>query len=152
MNDFSTCTKMSRRTETEGLIPKCPVCGSRTLTSRRVRILGWLLILCGIILVGMMGTIMWNLSPSLSHPGEEIAGGSTFTGTAEQASFVLQLFWLVIVFGALCTVNGVWQIAKGKRNIVFMVATLLLAGAIYFTGKETKYVLGDEPAQIQPGA
>lgn len=151
MNDFSTCTKMSCRTETEGLVPKCPVCGSRTLTSRRVRILGWLLVGCGIILVGMMGTIMWFLAASLSHPGQEI-NGQTFNGTAEQANFVLQLFWLVAVFGVLSLVNGIWQIAKGKRNIVFMIATLLLAGLIYFTGKETKYVLGDESAQIQPGA
>lgn len=151
MNDFSTCTKMSCRTETEGLVPECPVCGSRTLTSRRVRILGWLLVGCGIILVGMMGTIMWFLAASLSHPGQEI-NGQTFNGTAEQANFVLQLFWLVAVFGVLSLVNGIWQIAKGKRNIVFMIATLLLAGLIYFTGKETKYVLGDESAQIQPGA
>lgn len=151
MNEFSTCTKMSCRTETEGLVPKCPVCGSRTLTSRRVRILGWLLVACGIILVGMMGAIMWFLSPSLSHPGQEI-NGQTFNGTTEQANFVLQLFWLVAVFGVLSLVNGIWQIAKGKRNIVFMIATLLLAGLIYFTGKETKYVLGDESAQIQPGA
>lgn len=151
MNDFSTCTKMSCRTETKGLVPKCPVCGSRTLTSRRVRILGWLLVGCGIILVGMMGTIMWFLAASLSHPGQEI-NGQTFNGTAEQANFVLQLFWLVAVFGVLSLVNGIWQVAKGKRNIVFMIATLLLAGLIYFTGKETKYVLGDESAQIQPGA
>ena len=102
---------------------------------RTVRRLGWVLLLLGLFLVGLMGTITWNLYPSMTHPGVADAGGSTFTGTTQQARDALQLFGMVMAFGLLSTVNGLWQIATGRRNLAFVGVTLVLAAALYFAAR-----------------
>ncbi len=56
-----------------------------TQPSTNIRRRGWLQLLLGLFLVGMMGTITYNLAPGLLFPGERLADGLQFTGTAEQA-------------------------------------------------------------------
>lgn len=137
MAETSTCTSRHCRTVTPGIVDKCPACGARVMTSRRFRILGWVLIALGAFLVLFMGFITMAMYPTLSRPGISAPGESGWTGTAEQARAVLQIFWLVIGFGALCVVNGIWQVATGRRNVILMVATLLVAAVLAFQTWET---------------
>ncbi|MGE0179691.1 MAG: hypothetical protein AB7O91_07725 [Sphingomonas sp.] len=148
MADTSTCTARRCGAVTPGLVANCPTCGAQTVTSRRIRLLGWLLVGCGIILVGLMGYITLAMYPTLIRPGEDVGEAGRFAGTADQARMVLNLFRIVIGFGALCIVNGLWQIVTGRRNILFVVVTLLAAAALIITAWETTTALeqGDEGA------
>lgn len=129
MADFSTCTSRSCKTVTPGIVDKCPVCGARVQTSRRIRILGWLSIACGLFLIAMMGYITLAMYPSLTDTG--VSGdGRRWTGTAEQARMALNLFYLVIGFGVLATAAGVWMVVTGRRHILITVVTLLVAAVL----------------------
>jgi hypothetical protein len=102
---------------------------------RTIRRLGWLLLVLGLFLVGLMGTIIWRMYPSMSHPGIPDASGSTWTGTAAQGHDALQLFGLVIAFGVVSVLNGVWQIATGRRNLLFVAVTVALVAVMYLFGR-----------------
>jgi MFS family permease len=97
-----------------------------------VRGLGWLQLLIGLFLVGLMGTITYNLAPSLLSPAAP-ADGSRFTGTPEQALVILGLFGLVIAFGVGSIASGLWQIATGRRNKWIFIAMLALFVVVMLT-------------------
>lgn len=137
MADTSTCTSWRCGVVTPGLVATCPTCGARAVSSRRIRILGGVLIGLGLLLVGLMGAITYSLYPTLTRPGVDISGAGRWTGTAEQAAMVLNLFWIIIGFGALCIVGGVLQIVTGRRNRIVMVLALLGAATILLYGWET---------------
>ena len=130
MAEFSTCTARSCKTVTPGIVDKCPVCGNRVVTSRRIRVLGWLSIACGVILVGLMGYITVALSPTLTHAGVDMGEMGRWNGTAEQARMVLILFYLVIGFGVLAMLAGAWMVATGRRHIAITIVTLAAAGIL----------------------
>jgi len=98
-------------------------------TPRTIRALGWLLLACGVFLVGLMGYLWTVLAPAMAHPGD-LAGGTTFTGTAEQARTILTVFGAVIVFGLGSIAYGLWMIVTGRRSIAMMIAVLALAAAL----------------------
>jgi MFS family permease len=98
-------------------------------TPRTVRALGWLLLACGIFLIGLMSYLWTVLAPAMAHPGD-LTGGTTFTGTAEQGRTILTVFGAVIVFGLGSTVYGLWMIVTGRRSIAMMIAVLVLAAAL----------------------
>ncbi|GAA0299693.1 hypothetical protein GCM10009087_06890 [Sphingomonas oligophenolica] len=108
-------------------------------TPKMVRRLGWFLLLVGLFLVALMGTITWNMAPSLLRP---YAPGSNFTGTAEQAHMILRLFAIVIIFGVGTMINGIWQIATGQRNRWITIATLGLAVVLFVVAWTTNRGLG----------
>lgn len=137
MADFSTCTSRTCRAVTPGIVDKCPTCGARVQTSRRIRILGWLSIACGIFLIGLMGYITLAMYPSLTHTGVETGDGGRWTGTAEQAQMALNLFYLVIAFGVMAVAAGIWMVITGRRHIAITVATLLVAAILLFQTWET---------------
>jgi MFS family permease len=87
------------------------------------RLRGWLQLLSGLILVGLMGTITYNLAPQMLRPGVA-AGGGGFTGTAEQGLLILGLFGFLITFGLGSVASGLWQIATGRRNKWIFALTL----------------------------
>jgi hypothetical protein len=156
MADFSTCASRSCRAVTPGIVDKCPVCGARVQTSRRIRILGWLSIACGLFLVAMMGYISMEMYPTLSNPGASVDGGH-WTGTAEQARMALNLFYLVIGFGVLATAAGSWMMITGRRHIAITIVTLLVAAILIFQTWETTAALkqaeeeAEEPRRyVQP--
>ena len=124
MPETSTCFSLACRQTVDGTVEKCPKCGSKMRTPNHVRRLGWFLLVIGLFLVGLMGTVTWNLAPSLLHP---YAPDSNYTGTAEQARSILWLFTVVIVFGLGTMVNGTYQIVTGQRNRLITFATLGLA-------------------------
>jgi len=152
MADFSTCTSRTCRVVTPGIVDKCPTCGARVQTSRRIRMLGWASIACGLFLVGLMGYVTLAMYPSLTNPGASIDGGR-WTGTAEQARMALNLFYLVIGFGMLALAAGVWMVITGRRHILITVVTLLAAGVLIFQTWETTASLkqareAEEPRRI----
>lgn len=113
---------------TPEVVNKCPKCGKRLRTAKQVRVLGWLQLAIGIFLVGLMGTITYNLAPLMLGAGDT-TDGSRFTGTPEQAQLILGLFGMVIVFGLGSIANGLYQIKTGRRNkwlFVFMVVLFVV--------------------------
>jgi hypothetical protein len=102
--------------ETVESLTKCPTCGRKLLSTKLVRRLGWAQLLVGVFLVGFIAIIIANIAPGMLNPGVPDASGSRFTGTREQGQIVLALLGVIIVFGLTSFVNGVWQIATGKRN------------------------------------
>ena len=107
-----------------------------TPNPRTVRRLGWVLLAAGLFLIGLMGTITWRMYPSMSHPGVADLSGTTFTGTPAQARYALQLFAGVIAFGVVSALNGVWQIATSRRNLLFAGATLVIGAALFLAGQQ----------------
>ena len=129
MPAVSTCLAPSCRTKVEGTVAICPNCGKRMRTPRSVRIAGWVLVACGVFLVGFMSYLWSVLAPLMSHPGNTTAG-ATFTGTAEQAQTILNVFGAVIVFGLGSLAYGLWMIVTGRRSIALMIGLLVLAAAL----------------------
>lgn len=115
---------------------------NQTLSPTSIRRRGWLLLLIGLFLIGLMGTITFNLAPGLLFPGETLADGSRFTGTAEQAQFIFGIFALVIMFGVMSATSGLWQIVTGRRNKTLVVVMLVLFVALLIAGWVTRRVLG----------
>jgi hypothetical protein len=130
MADRSTCLSPLCGITVEGDARKCPQCGWAMRGSRNIRTRGWVLLACGLFLVLFMGAITWNMLPTLLYPERAIEVG-TFTGTPEQARTFLNLFLLVIGFGALGTVNALYMIATGRQNRWFVIATLALAAILF---------------------
>jgi hypothetical protein len=85
--------------------------GGPMRTAKQVRRAGWMQLLAGLILVGTMGTITFNLAPRLLRVGE---GGERFKGTPQHGLLVLGLFGFVIVLGLTGVVSGLWQIKTGR--------------------------------------
>ena len=133
MADTSTCLSPLCGVTIEGTHRKCPQCGRAMRGTRNIRTRGWVLLWCGLFLVLVMGAITWNMLPTLLYPERAIETG-TFTGTPEQAASFLQLFLLVIGFGALGTVNALYMIATGRQNRWFVIATLALAAILCWFG------------------
>ena len=129
MADQSTCLSPLCGITIEGSERKCPKCGWTMRGTRNIRTRGWVLLCCGLFLVLFMGWIAWSLWPTLVRPGKEYESG-TFSGTKDQAQMILGLFGLVILFGALGTVNALYMIVSGRQNRVFVLVTLLMAAAI----------------------
>ena len=125
MADLSTCDAPTCAYTVEGNLAVCPKCGGPMRAVRESRLRGWALVLLGLLLVGLMGTITFYMTPALTHVGEE-ADGNTFTGSAQQARLILYLFWALIAFGAVTIVNGVYQIATGRQHWAFVGLTLLV--------------------------
>lgn len=102
--------------------------GDGAAPERNWRTRGWVLVALGLFLVLFMGAIAWSLYPSIAAPGVE-TGGTTYTGTDEDMQFVLAIFALVIGFGLICTANGAFMVATGRRNRA-LTAILLVIFAI----------------------
>ncbi|HEV2799618.1 MAG TPA: hypothetical protein VGW12_03930 [Pyrinomonadaceae bacterium] len=132
MEEFSSCYSCGHVT-TE-VATKCQKCGRRLRTARQVRRLGWLQLLIGVFLVGMMGTITYNVAPLMFPVTDVPTSGARFTGTREQAQMILGLFLMVIVFGLGSILSGVWQIKTGRRNKwLFIIMIVLFVVLILFS-------------------
>ena len=124
MSDHSTCTKCGAWAD--GAVAVCPRCGGAMQLKKGSTARGWILLVLGLFLMGMMGAITAATAPTMLNPGVEIDGGS-FTGTAEQGRIFLGLFLLVFAFGAVSTLYGLFQIVTRRESKAFIAITLILA-------------------------
>ena len=142
MAETSTCFDLRCGYAVPGRVDTCPRCGRKMRSSRTVRAYGAVMMVCGIILLGMMGTITVLLWPQLMNPGREMAGGTTFTGSAGDAEMILWLFGLVLLFGLVALLTGLWQVATGRRNRWVAIIAVALGAAIFVYGRWMTGVLG----------
>ena len=153
MTDFSTCTRLSCRSEVPGKVKVCPNCGGRMQTSGLVRGLGIVSVVAGLVIVVLIGAISLFMVPTMMHPGETV-GGSSFNGTTQQATMILGLFAVLIVFGLTAIANGTAMAITGRRNIVLVVVTFVLAVVLVGAGWATTRALShpDAPPPVDTPA
>lgn len=130
MEERSTCLSPACGITVPGSLTQCPECGWAMRAPRNIRVRGWVLVGLGLFLVLFMGAIAWSLLPSMLQPGKEMADGSLWTGTEAQTEIALGVFALVILFGLLSLINGVWMIRTGRPNRPLVVGGLLIAAML----------------------
>ena len=133
MAQLSTCLSPACGHQVEGEFKKCPKCGWAMRGPRNIRVRGWVLVGLGLFLTLFMGAIAWSLLPTLLHAGKEVDGGS-FTGTDEEAEFVLLIFGLVMMAGILFTANGGYMVAKGRQSRPFAIAAIGIVAILFAIG------------------
>lgn len=99
---------------------------------------GAVLVVLGAFLAGMGAWLLWWMLPRLGHPGTEV-GGSSFTGTPQQAMAIVAILGAVFLFGAIALGYGVWQVRTGRRNmavvaVMVVIAVALFGGGLMFSG------------------
>jgi hypothetical protein len=110
MAETSSCLNNRCFTVTEGNVAHCPACGAPTMSSRQVRVRGWVLIAVGLFLAVFMGVVLWFIAPMMLRPLPE---GSD---DAAAIPFVFALCGGLIACGLAAAVNGVLQVRTGRRN------------------------------------
>jgi hypothetical protein len=83
--------------------------------ARNWRARGWVMVAAGLFLIVLIAAIALIMAPAIARPGVAV-GGTTFTGTREQAQILLGVLGLVALFGALCVASGAHMIATGRRS------------------------------------
>jgi hypothetical protein len=132
-----SCPKCSF--ETTETLPKCPNCGSRLQSKAKVRILGWVLLVIGTLLVVFMSGLGIYLAQLIARSGEP--GQTTrFSGGPEDVAFIVAIFGLVISFGLASMVGGIWQIKYGKPNRKLMVAMFVVAAILFVIARVVKFL------------
>ena len=140
MADHSKCVSPDCGYWEDGALAACPKCGGAMRVTKGSTARGWILLFLGLFLILLMGTITANLAPTMLRPGEVI-DGSTFEGTPEQARIFLGLFALVILFGFVSTIYGLFQIVTRRESKAFMLVTLLLAAGLVAVGFYILYAM-----------
>lgn len=128
MPAFSTCSQCGYNAE--GAVTACPRCGGATRIVQESRARAWILIFCGLVLIGMMGTILAVLAPSMLHAGKEAGDGMRFGGTAEQGRMILLLFGVIIAFGCTSLAYGIYQLIMRRESKAFMIFTFVMTGVL----------------------
>jgi hypothetical protein len=118
--------------ETQSLT--CPQCNKLLRSTTETRIAGTLQTFAGVLLIGLMAFIGQWIYGSI-HSGEQ-SGGGRFTGSDQQLMIIFGIVGLVMLFGVVSSLAGLWQLATGKRNKVFiylvaLIGLVLAAAAIY---------------------
>lgn len=125
--------------ETDDPLPRCPNCGRRLQSAKKVRILGWLLVLIGsglVIFMSGLGIVLAGIISQSDQPGSS----SRFTGGPQDVLFIYAIFGLVIAFGLASIVGGAWQIWYGKPNRKVMFLMFLVAGILVVIGSAVQYL------------
>lgn len=137
MSKVLSCAKCSF--ETSESLSRCPNCGGRLQSARKVRILGWILLVLGAFLVIFMGTLGFYLGRIISQTGESTST-TRFTGGPQDVALIVAVFGLVISFGFASMAGGIWQIVYGKPNRKLMVAMFLVAGILVVIGRAIEII------------
>ena len=109
----------------------CPKCGGPMRGIGEAPWRGWLLLICGVALIGMMTAILMAIGGDLD---EAIATGSSdgFTGTSDQARLIVYLFYAIIAFGVVSAANGVFQLVTRRQHWAFIAATLVVFAVLIY--------------------
>src|SRR5438046_8632662 len=124
MKDQLCCTKCGYAVT--GKETRCPQCGGWIRRAQRIRRLGGVLIVVGLLLLAKMVTLTAMLAPMMLSAGRETTG-ARFTGSPEQAMMILGLFGIIMVFGLACIAGGIFQLLTGRRSILIIILVLALA-------------------------
>ncbi|MCM3906108.1 MAG: hypothetical protein ND866_30860 [Pyrinomonadaceae bacterium] len=125
--------------ETTESLAKCPNCGRTLQSAKKVRILGWVLVLLGsflVIFMGGLGIILGGIIAGSGQPGNS----SRFTGGPEDVLFIFAIFGLVIAFGLVSVAAGAWQIWFGKPNKILRVTMFVVAGLLLLIGSMVRFL------------
>jgi hypothetical protein len=133
VTDMSVCMGMACGLVFEGLDKKCPECGKLAISQASVRRRGWVALACGVVLLGIMGTVLWNVVPLLLASDHEV-GGARFTGTQDDLVFMLAIFAMVIAAGLAALVAGYVQVVHGHRQRDVIRVMLVIAAALFAIG------------------
>ncbi|CAN5401012.1 hypothetical protein BH10ACI3_BH10ACI3_24140 [soil metagenome] len=117
--------------QAETIATLCPQCKRQLHTSSSIRVRGFLLMVCGGILVPFMGYISLWMVNAAANPNP---GGAKFNGTNEQLLMIFGICGLVILFGLLAFVTGIFQAITGRRNKMIVWAIALLGALVYVAG------------------
>jgi uncharacterized membrane protein len=109
--------------------------------NQKLRRLGWIQLVLGVLLAAFGVIASVNLGPDLLQPGVS-RGGTTFTGTVEQGRLILLLFAWIVAFGLIGMLNGIWQIKTGRRNKVILVIFALVVVSLVLTTWRVSSALG----------
>ena len=135
MPSILSCPKCSF--ETSEALPRCPSCGSRLQSAKKVRILGGLLLVIGTFLVLFMSVLGVYLGSIISNSNDP--GATTrFTGGPQDVMFIVVIFGLVISFGLASIAGGIWQIIYGKPNRKIIVGVFVIAGILFVIARAVK--------------
>ena len=127
MKDFSFCNRC--KVEYEIGLKQCPNCGGRLISSKRIRVLGVLLIVIGVFLSLMMGALSIFFAGIMLHGGEPGSSGK-FNGTPQQAAIIFGFFGVIFAIGLTSLIGGILQIKTGKRNLKVQIATFILVALV----------------------
>jgi hypothetical protein len=94
MAKTSSCTKIKCGITVDGTVAKCPTCGSRMRASSGVRIIGFLMLLIGVLFSGAFGAILAAAPQTMLDPAAAIANHSA-SGTIEE---LVAIRWMFISF------------------------------------------------------
>ena len=130
-----SCAKCSF--ETSETLPRCPSCGSRLQSAKKVRILGGLLLLIGTFLVLFMSILGVYLGSIISNSTDP-ESTTRFTGGPQDVMFIVVIFGLVISFGLASIAGGIWQIIYGKPNRLIIVLVFVIAGILFVIARAIK--------------
>jgi hypothetical protein len=119
--------------ETYRLVASCERCGATMQSRRWARRYGAVLTVLGLLLSTGMLILFQALLPNLRHPGMPV-GGSTFTGSAGMANFVILLLGAVLAFGLTTLGYGVFQVVTGRRNRRVVQMMLAIVGGLCLLG------------------
>ena len=101
--------------------------------ARKVRALGWLLIVLGPCLSVGTVVIASSLHQTIVH-GNDPGARSHWNGSPELTRMAFELFGAVFLFGLVALAAGVFQVGTGRRNRVLLVFMLLVVAAMFYLG------------------
>ena len=134
MADFATCMDLSCGTRVAGRAATCPACAGPMRNDGASKVRGGLLLGLGLFLFAFMAWIGMSMLPAMMPEGLRPGDAPTFTGTAEQGRTILALFAAIMVFGACTTAYGAYMLVTGRQNRLFILASLVLFGALAYYG------------------
>lgn len=130
MADQSTCMSPSCGITIEGSFKRCPQCGGLMRTSRSIRAFGWVMLVCGVAVILIMGWL-----------GLTFLGAGSFTGTTDEAALAIAGFSFVILFGLLASVNALYMVVTGRTNRALVKAMLLAVGILIVASVASRWLL-----------
>ncbi len=99
---------------------------------RKIRALGWLLIIVGLILALGTSRIAYGLHEVIAHQAEKGATTS-WNGDPEMTRLTFELFGALVLFGLVSSVTGIYQVVTGSRHrFLAGVMLVVLVGVVYF--------------------